>query len=289
MNKTEMLKLLNASGREALTELPGIGPALAQRIIAARPFKSLEAVTTVKGLTSKLLESWMAAPATQPVPTPTPGDKQGGTVSKAAQAGEPAAQSPLENAKDVIVEKGQALGEKMAELGDSVKKRGKAVYEAAKELPEEFERESKARGPLWTLLVSNGVTALVTILLTLLILGVINGSLKYATGSQYRTIKNEVTSLTAQADLIQQDQESLRGRVDTLEGLGERIVILEKDQQQLAADLETASQQVNTMQTQVTTLSDKVDEQEARTLRFETFLKELQTLLGNLFAQGETK
>ncbi len=102
-------------------------------------------------------------------------------------------------------------------------------------------------------------------------------------------MKNDVSALTTQADLIQQDQESLRGRVDTLEGLGERIVTLESEQQQIATDLDTTSQQVDTLQTLVGTLSDKVDQQEVRTLRFEEFLKELQTLLGNLFVQGETE
>ncbi len=55
-------------------------------------------------------------------------------------------QSPLEIGKDVIAERGQILGEKLSEFGESIKKRGKAVYKAAKELPEDFERESKTRG-----------------------------------------------------------------------------------------------------------------------------------------------
>jgi hypothetical protein len=289
MNKAKMLILLNTSGQDELTKLAGIGPALAQRIIAARPFKSLEAVTTVKGVSAGLLENWMATPAVQPALQPVLGDKQGSSILKADQTGESAAKPPQDNGKDVIVEKGQILGEKLSEFSEAVKKRGKAVYDAAKGLPEDFERESKARGPLWTLLVSNGVTALVSILLTLLILGVINGSLKYATGSQYRSIKNDVSALSTQASLIQQDQESLRGRVDTLEGLGERIVTLESAQQQLATDLVSTNQQMDTLQTQVTALIDKVDQQEARTLRFEEFLKELQNLLGNLFAEGDTQ
>ena len=77
--------------------------------------------------------------------------------------------------------------------------------------------------------------------------------------------------------------------MDTLEGLGERIVTLESEQQQLVTDLEATSQQVETLQAQFTALSARVTEQEVRTLRFEAFLKDLQALLGNLFVEGGTE
>ena len=271
------------------SKLPGIGPALAERIISARPYNSMDEVTRVKGVNARLLEIWMGMNTPQPYPRPAPDHVTVSTTSKTDQADDSTVQSTLGKAKEMILEKGQAFGEKMSEMGESVKKHGKVVGQTAKALPGKFEKESKARGPLWTLLVSNGITALVSILLTLFILGVINGSLKYATGSQYRTIQSDVKSLTTQADLIQQDQASLRSRVDTLEGLGERIVSLEKAHRQLAADLDTASQQVSEMQSDVTSLTGKVDQQEERTLRFDTFLKELQALLGDLFAQGGTQ
>jgi peptidoglycan hydrolase CwlO-like protein len=289
MNKTKLLSILNTAGEADLVKLPGVGPALSGRIIAGRPYKSLDAVIAVKGVSASLMTGWMEVPVKEPEKASTIDPKSVAQSLKPDQTASPDQQSFLENTKGTIVGKGQELGEKMSELGDSVKKRGKAVFEAARDLPEDFERESKARGPLWTLMVSNGVTALLSILLTLLILWVINGSLKYATGSQYRTMRGEVTVLTEQANRLQQDQESLRSRVDTLEGLGERIVTLESEQQQLAADLETTRQQVDAMQARITALNDKVNEQDVRTLRFEAFLKELQTLLGNLFVQGGTQ
>ena len=282
MNKAELLNLLNTSSQDALINLPGIGPALAQRIIADRPYKSLNMITTIKGVNSKMLENWLATPVTKPSQRPAPGVKQVDTPPKESQTRAPSIQSPLENAKDLIADK-------VTGLGESVKKGGKAVRNTAEELTAKFEQESKTRGTVWTLLVSNGITALASILITLLILGVINGSLKYATGAQYRSMRIEVIALNEQAGLIQQDQESLRSRVDTLEGLGERIVTLESEQQQLVTDLEATSQQVETLQAQFTALSDRVNEQEVRTLRFEAFLKDLQALLGNLFVEGGTE
>ena len=134
------------------------------------------------------------------------------------------------------------------------------------------------------MLVSSVITALVAVLLTLAVLGGINGSLKFTTSTQFLTMQREVSQLSAQADTLQQDLDGLRGRVDMLEGLGDRIVALEKAQQQLAADQETANQQVTAIQTEVAALNEKITLQEERTQRFETFLKDLQTMLGNLFA-----
>jgi DNA uptake protein ComE-like DNA-binding protein len=47
---------LNFGSQEQLESLPGIGPALAKAIIAARPFASAEELTRVRGVGLKLLE-----------------------------------------------------------------------------------------------------------------------------------------------------------------------------------------------------------------------------------------
>lgn len=51
---------INQATTSALEELPGIGPALAARIVSYRdengPFKTVESLTKVKGIGSKMLE-----------------------------------------------------------------------------------------------------------------------------------------------------------------------------------------------------------------------------------------
>lgn len=285
MNPNDLLKTLNTTSRDELITLPGIGPVLADRLVAGRPFDSLEAVQAVKGIGANLLERLTDTPASQPDLTPAP-EPQAANESP-AESGQVAIQEALEEEGQTARE---ALSEGTSGLGESLSEPEQAARQAVETLPEKDEQVAKSRGSLWPTLVNSMVTALVAVLLTLAVLGGINGSLKFATGSQYRAMQGEAAQLTTQVQTLQQDLDGLRGRVNTLEGLGERTVALEKAQQQLNADLDAASQQVTAMQTEVAALNEKVTQQEERTQRFETFLQDLQTLLGNLFTpQGEAK
>ncbi|HEX7555144.1 MAG TPA: helix-hairpin-helix domain-containing protein [Leptolinea sp.] len=281
MNTDQLLTFLNNSSREELTTLPGIGLSLSDRILEARPFNTLEDAKVVKGIGGKLLESWVDIPAAQPDSV---------VDSLPITPNETPVESRFEDLKDTLTEKGQTAREALAEFGESAKKRGQATRLAVEALPQKLDETARTRGPLWTTLVSSIITALLAILLTLVILASINGSLSFATNAQYRTLNRELTQLTEQANTMQKDMNGLRVRIDTLEGLGERTVALEKAQTKLAADQKTASQQMTALQAEVTVLTEKVTKQEEQTQRFETFLKDLQTLLGNLFTpQGETK
>ncbi len=288
MNSDELLSLLNKAGKDELIALPGVGPVLAERILAARPFGSLDSIWGIKGIKQGLLDEIMSAPASQPKNKGAPHTPPENEASPLSQ---------VEDFKDALVDKSKAaqkvIGEGLADiqenlregvsgLGETLGKSSQAAYKAMGALPGKFEQASQSHGTFWTILVSSAVTALVTILLTLLLLTAINGSLKFATGSQYRTMQADVSELSTQVNSFQKDLTDLRTRVNTLEGLGERTIALEKNQQQLSAGFEKASQQVTAMQTQVTALNLKVTQQEERTQRFESFLKDLQALLSKL-------
>jgi uncharacterized coiled-coil protein SlyX len=67
MNSSELLHVLNTAEPEALTSLPGVGPALAERICVARPFASLEDCCRVRGVTLSFIHRLEAA-----MPDPEP-------------------------------------------------------------------------------------------------------------------------------------------------------------------------------------------------------------------------
>lgn len=295
MNSSELLRILNQAGKDELTALPGVGPVLVDRIIGARPFDSLEAALAVKGLGKNLVDKILASAAVEP----------GSKAPESQTVNEAPPLSQVEDIKEALTERGKAaqkvigeslseiserLQEGVSELGETISKGSQAAYKAVEGLPEKFEQASRSRGPLWTILVSSAFTALIAIVLGLIILGAINGSLKFATSTQYQTMRREISELTTQVNDFRKDLDGLRTRVNTLEGLGERTVALEKSQQQLSLDMEKAGKQVTDMQNTVSALNDKVTQQDERTRRFDTFLKDLQAMLGKLFSsQGVTE
>ena len=331
MNETQLLTFLNEASQDELTVLPGVGPALADRLTAARPIDSLEGAQSVRGISAAFLERLMAAGSEaepqsqlQPdaesqeagedkhadenhlVPEPESLDEaqltpelldgeDAQSVLELESAGEASteekapAESYLSDIKENFKDKSQVVSEELAEIGENVSHWGQAARQEGEALAEKLEQLSvKNRRLIWTVLISSMVTALIAIVLTLAVLSGINGGLKYATGSQYATMQQEADQMTSQLALLQQDLDGLRGRVDTFEGLGERMAMLEKAQEQIAADVQAASLQVTDMEDQVIAINEKLTQQEERTRRFDTFLKELQTLLGSLFApQGE--
>jgi len=274
MDETKILDLLNNGSQDELMALPGIGDVLSNRLIEARPFDSMEAAQTVNGISANLLKRIADADEEPEADTSDPAlDKPEPEPGKGDEA---PAESPSTSVKAQAEEEGPEI------------KQVQAAPQTVETLPNQFEEASKSHGSLWTILISSAITALVTIILTLAVLGGINGSLKFATSTQVQTMQREAAQLSTRIDTFQGDLDGLRGRVDILEGLGDRTAALETAQAQLAADQETLSQQVTDLQTEIAALNEKVTSQEEQTQRFETFFKDLQTSLFKLFTpQGD--
>ncbi|MGD0826598.1 MAG: helix-hairpin-helix domain-containing protein [Desulfobaccales bacterium] len=108
---------LNTADRKALEALPGVGPAMARKIIAARPFKSVDDLSKIKGMSQAKVETLKdkvtvgqekaAMPEAKPAPAPAP--------AASPAAGKPAvAKEPASPAKPVATEKGKGGAAQLA-------------------------------------------------------------------------------------------------------------------------------------------------------------------------------
>lgn len=315
MEQNELIKIFNQATKDELTAFPGIGKVLAEKIIAGRPYSNTESLRSIKGVGENQIARILLVPApgtsnidpAKPASVPQKNNPQPESAPNEIKT---AFADEFTEMKETIEEKShdlrenidaglsqlgkktkivrENLSESLSDLGETLSEKSQAARETMSELPEKFEQTARTRGMFWTMLISSTVTGVITIILLLSILLVVNGSLKYATQAQYNTLAHETTLLNEQTSNLQQDLTNIRSRLVTLEGFGERTVALEKAQAQIAADVESASQQVTAMQDTINALNDQINVQEQRTQRFETFLKELQNLLGGLFtSQGE--
>lgn len=372
MNQNKLLNLLNQGSREELMALPGIGPVLADGLIAARPFETLEDAEVVNGISANIIKNLEEAVAegdfelspesqenkeekdelsaaeidqdldeeselirqdlpessevkseleeTDPesvskakaedealgesmpvesldtlregeqVSSDEPVEEYEAVSDQTQAYSEPApatlaANQPTEQVVDISTEEETHFDEGVPKTEESV---GKEDQVERKEVAEEMGEVTKSGVSVLVLIATSAFTALVTILLTLVVLAGINGSLKFATESDFRAMQRDAAQLSTQLETLQHDLTGLGDRVEALEGLNERMGLLEGAQEQLTSDLEVSNQRISEVQAELTDLEEEVKQQEERTQRFENFLVNLQALLSDLFEpQGE--
>ena len=133
---------LNTADAETLQTLPGIGPVIASEIIAARPFKSVDELSKIKGLgEAKIAELKPRVKASEPIVAKTKAESPKMTKADTKKA-EPKAKA---KAKEVVENEGE-LSAKAQKLTDSGKKIdiNTANAETLMELPGVGPAKSKA-------------------------------------------------------------------------------------------------------------------------------------------------
>lgn len=264
MNKEALLIQFNQASSEELQALSGVGAVLAERIIAARPFETLESAEAVKGLSSGLIKRLTEA-------TETPVDLGLASVPE-ADAPADAEESPLESE----VESPPVEGEEEAKEADQA--------------PVE-ERSAPLQGEksLWESVSGYVMASLAAIILTLAILGGINGGLHFGTNQEVAVLAQEMSQLSDDTASLQKDIDGLRSRVDTLDSLTDRTMSIEQSQAELTEALDALTDDLAATQGELETLNETISQQDERTLRFENFLENLQKNLNAIFGEGEPK
>ncbi len=242
----------NTADLDTLRQLPGVGPALGQRILEARPFHSLEDMRRVPGLGEAALAR--LEPYLHFAAGPLGADDAAGGASAAPSAA--GASAPTSAGQAAPVRKPPP----------AITRREALRYAAA-----------TATG-----------SVLVAVLLTLAILAGINGSLDAGRNRTVRQMRAQVDQASATIDLVAGSLESIDGRLQALEGLTGRMSAVEGQISEMRVDLDEALSQVGAMQTALADVEAGMQDLESRVGRFDQFLNGLRDLLGPSTATPES-
>jgi prefoldin subunit 5 len=139
------------------------------------------------------------------------------------------------------------------------------------------------RAEMWAIAaVSSVFSFILAVFFTLIILGSINGTLRFVRPVDFERLASQVNTIDTQANSLRGDIDSLKTRVSTVEGLDGRVNNVEQNAQQLRKDLDSLSASANTLGKRIDDLAFQTDALVTRTARFQSFLDGLRSLLGNL-------
>ena len=235
---------INSAERDQLLDLPGVGPALADRIQANRPYQSLEDLLEVNGIGPQSLDSlrpYLKAGTPRAESSP-PSFKPNGDE----QPPLPSDQKP--QAEEAQPEEDQTSPIKaLLKLPSPEEAEGQAVY---------------SRRQILGIAVLSSIFSI--ILATALILGTlsgINGTLNYSSQSAEAVLKNDLADLEEQIGTLKSETVELRERMDNLDAISGRMDNLENT--------------VTTLEDQTEELMEGLEQVENTTEIFRGFLETL--------------
>lgn len=278
---------LNNAQLDELRTLPGVGSSLAERIIAARPFESIEEIRRVSGVGPALFERLA------PMLTLKPSEPPDGEIQAEAEdvpppaESEPAPEVEAPASLDEALPSETTTADELVELPqDDAGEPEPQVEPIPKEkaiipIKESETENAKSANPVTWGRVLLLVTAfslgsfIFAVLLTLGIIGTMNNGLRYASPDDLQTLSRKYDSLDSQVSIVLGDIESLRSRLDNLESMSTQIDELTTATEQLNADMAITVDIVTEMEAQI-------EELENSTAGFQAFLDGLTELLTSL-------
>jgi hypothetical protein len=286
--------LMNPNTAEAdeLECLPGVGPALAQRILEARPFADLEDMRRVRGLGKVVLGRlaphlrFATLPEGQPAESTAATTQPKAPDSEATPAGEAPtsveAVSPVEpTSPETPLEPQHGTVE--AEPPAVLQPIGLALEPPIAAPPPPSPKGSPpaySRREVQGLVVSAGLASLLlSIILSLTILAGLNGTLNFGRHRSVRQLQTDLATLQSTLGDVSSRLQAATSRLDALEGLSGRMTTVEDQVNTLQTEIDGALSQVQAMQTSLDELVAQNEALSRRTDRFDSFLDGLLQLL----------
>jgi len=319
----------NTATVDELTQITGIGPDLAGRIIKARPYDTLEDLTRVSGIGPNFLlriEPFLTLESTpdeveeeEPASDESELDEQDAPTSQEESRspeeldeGETQVEEDLEildsETDEIAVIEGEGLEEESPiDLIDEQEILEQPaieppVDEGAPTPEEKVETQpepstypqgiSRSSAIGWSALFGF-LAMLMALILTLGIIASINGgSLKFVTKSEYSQLALNVEAAKAESEIIQQDLESLRVRVDNLEPLSGRVSTVEKSIAAIQGEMDVAHKLLGEISSDLETLTEEylglaaeIETFKAKLSRSQNFFESMRDLLNDLFPE----
>jgi prefoldin subunit 5 len=235
----------NLAGREELMNLPGIGEALAGRIVAGRPYSRAEDLLRVEGIGPRSL---------------------------------------VRLKDDLVFEHGESQAAEsepeISTLEDARRPRPAVPARSTSSGQAEFITRERA---LWFVLGGGLLSVVVAVILSLAILAGINGTLSVERQASIRQLRIQTEVMTTQLDTINASLDSLKSRLQAVEGLSGRMSLLEDESQALRGEMDSAITELGKVQASVSSLSDQVGSIKESVNTFDHFLQGMRTLLGEIF------
>jgi len=289
---------VNTGSMESLVAISGIGEALAARIIASRPYASLDDLIRVQGVSARSLERWAPMLAIEADDDNLPvleaefiDEKEEVIESGDEPVVEIEAVEAIAFDEDAVDEvphviemvDDDLIPERIPEEVDDAE-----PVEAKKEARPEEKKKAGKSGDSKPLLRGDGfilggvvgvLSVLLAVVLTLGILALVNGGLDYVSPGQLSSMQRQVDSIGSEIDVLNQDIDGLTTRLDALDSLGGRVADLESKTDSVAKDVADLKAELSGVKEQLDVLTEQYG-------IFDGFLGGMQDLLNNLMPEN---
>ena len=271
----EIIDINTASLRKLVT-IPGVGRALARRIIDNRPFSSLENFQQTCNIRESIWEKikpWCTISITL--------DDEEEVQSQVA---------PIEDIPNLDSNEQAKTTQQQANETVSIIPFKEPPSKSDKPSERSPKPKNTSHANVWWLAVGTGfVVLLLSLFINLGILANINSGLRFVTPAEYNNLQREVENTNTQVQGLRSDADSLRKRMDNLQGLSGRMDSIETSHKELqgqlarsADDVQRTKQNIDDLSNQINELQIKVEEAQKQAILFDSFFTGLKDLLAKL-------